>query len=357
MTIITGCTSNPRWDPADFFVAVRYDIHDSKEFSKKHTEWERGIDLQYDFGRIADLGFNTVFVKTASNANIKTALDAAATQKIEVALALQVDEKPGPDPRSRKSGNGYPYAPISASLTRHKSFRAAIVESGCDSPGACRAVDICSSVSKAGLRCIPLFGAAYLAESGTHTKCNKAQEITARAPAVVDTANIAEKDFRSPKQLLLAQFHAALSANQTGGLVVSGWQHKDSAEYGRFDSLPAPRAAVTALIHRAKSWGPRLVGATVVKEKATVSCAPYFRVTTFARGDRRHILVFNPAPDRHARGELRIPTSFAGRNIEKAVQVPDQTSSEVGEVHYATGGAILVPLVLPPGEAVLLEVF
>ncbi len=354
VAVVAGCSSSPKWNADDFFIAARYELPNAK---KPCTAWERGVDVQYDFGRLANLGFDTILVKSTCDADTKTALDAAATQRMAVALSLQVYEKSDTDTRTSTSSNGYHYAPVPSSLVRHKSLRAAVVESGCDRSGACRAVDVCSSVSKAGLRCIPLFEAGHLAESGKETPCREAREIAASAPAVVDTSRLADKQSRSPKQQLLAQFHAALSAQQTGGLVVTGWRHEDSASSSRFDSLPAPRAAVTALIQRAKRWGPRLIGSTVVKANAAIACGPCFRVTIFVRGDRRHILVFNPAPDRRARGDLRISTRFAGKRIEKAVQVPDETSTSLGKVYHAAHGAIVVPLSLPPGEAVLFEVF
>jgi len=351
---VAGCSSTPNWDPADFFIAARYDLGDSQS---ARTAWERGVGVQYDFGRLADLGFDTILVKPASNADAKTALDAAAAQRMDVALSLQVEGEPGMTGRTGKSGNGYQYTPVPLSLVRHKALRAAIVEAGCNSKGASRAVDVCSSVFKAGLRCIPLFEAAHLADSGKRARCKNAREIVASAPAVVDTAMLAVKQHGSPKQQLLAQYHAALSAEQTGGLVVSGWQHEDTAENGRFDSLPAPRAAMTALIERAKRWGPRLVGSTVVRTEASVSCAPCFRVTVFARGNRHHILVFNPAPDHYAGGKLRIPARFDGKKIQKAVQIPGDNAPTPGKVHKAAHGTIIVPLKLSPGDAALFEVF
>jgi len=353
--VLMGCNIAPKQNAGDFFVAARYDV---KPSPLSHTVWEQSVDVQYDFARIAELGFDTVLLNPACWADAKTALDAASTQHLGVVLAIDVQDRPAEAGRARTmSKNGASYLPIPAALLRHEALRGAVVEAGCSRSGASRAVDVCSSVSRAGLRCVPIFEASHLAESGRETQCRDAGEITASAPAVVDASMIAAKGVASPKQQLLGQYHAALSGGLDGGLVVSGWQHDDTPQGQRFDSLPAPRAAVAALLDRAKRWGPRLVGSKVVTNDASASCAPCFRLTTFLRGERRYLLIFNPAPDHSARGELRIPARFADGMIQRAVEIPGEDTPTPGNVYHVAHGRIAIALELTPGDAKLFEIF
>jgi hypothetical protein len=178
--------------------------------------------------------------------------------------------------------------------------------------------------------------------------------------AIIDARALRDGPPGMAVERLLAKYHAALGAGQTGGVIVDRYMRLPGVPPGLTSPdeplLPAHSSAIAALIQRARSWGPRL-SALPARPLVSETDSSWLTVTAFGRGARLYVLVFNTSEERFAREEVRLPASILDRSALRAVEVPPSTDCGAGRVIYAQRGQLLLPVELRPGDAALFEVF
>jgi hypothetical protein len=180
-------------------------------------------------------------------------------------------------------------------------------------------------------------------------------------PAVIDSRTVRDGPPGAAIERLLTQYHEALFAGQTGGVIVDRFMRLPGDPPGLTSPddplLPAHTAAIAELVQRARCWGPRLRGLSAVPLDAAISDSSRLTTTAFGHGARRHVLVFNRSADRFARQEVRLPASVLGASVQRAVEVPPSSARGAGRVIQAQRGQLTLPVELRPGDAALFEIF
>ena len=180
-------------------------------------------------------------------------------------------------------------------------------------------------------------------------------------PAVIDSRTVREGPPGAAIERLLTQYHEALCAGQTGGVIVDRFMRVPGDPPGLTSPddplLPAHTAAIAELVQRARCWGPRLRGLSAAPLDAVATGSSRLTSTAFGHGARRHVLVFNRSADRFAREEVRLPASVLGASVQRAVEVPPSSARGAGRVVQAQRGQLTLPVELRPGDATLFEVF
>jgi hypothetical protein len=116
-------------------------------------------------------------------------------------------------------------------------------------------------------------------------------------------------------------------------------------------------AAVKRILSRARKWGPLLRGAQPSVVPGVDSPGGAVRVTLFTRGQRRFVLVWNPASDRFVRSTVEVASDLGGQPARRAVEVAAEPGRMGGGVFQQRRGKIALDVDLAPGNASLFELF
>lgn len=346
--LFSGCANAPKVPPAEFLIAARYDV-EPRLIGGGLSQNDSAI--RNDFKAIAELGFGSVVLHHVEDGDRRTLLDWAA----EVGLKAAVPDRRfdrfvvtgGLPPRCRDESelvrDSHLAPPDSNDITRHPAFSGYVVEEGRGSAARERSRKLHAQLIRRGA--------------------------IGRLPGINDDALLAVIDAGAVRQgppgaaveRLLAEYHAALTAGQTGGVIVNRFARLPGDPPGLISPddplLPAHSTAVAALIQRARCWGPGLyeLSATSLNVEKTKSST--LAVTALGRGARRYVLIFNTSTDRFAREEVRLPATIMERTVHRAVEVTPSADRGAGRVIHAQRGRLAIPVELRPGDAALFEVF
>lgn len=159
----------------------------------------------------------------------------------------------------------------------------------------------------------------------------------------------------------LRAYHDALTAGQTRGVILDGFRASAGACDGIVDDtgqLPLRRTArIKRLTQRIRSWGPKLRGTTPSPLDADADGEDSIDMVLFARGNRRFVLLVNRSLSdfKHSPVSLALPAGF--RPARRCVSVPADTHVVAGDVHRVRRGRVTLDTNLSPGDACLYEVF
>ena len=179
--------------------------------------------------------------------------------------------------------------------------------------------------------------------------------------AVIDARAVRDGPPGSAVERLLTQYHEALCAGQTGGVIVDRFSRLPGDPPGLTSPdeplLPAHHTAIAELVQRARCWGPRLRGLPAAPLDPAATGSSRLTTTAFGHGARRYVLVFNRSADQFVREEVRLPASVLGASVLRAVEVPPSTARGAGRVIQAQRGQLTLPIELRPSDAALFEIF
>lgn len=351
---LAGCTAPSTRARPEHLIAVRYDLQPRTAESAARKRLEV---LLADLPDIADLGFETVLPSPLDENDCKGVLDLAVAVGLTVAPRFHDLEQfvvTGGAARQRRQA-GKLIRGIPGEITGHPALRILVIGAGSDTSSTERACSLCDAARRRGVPCV------VSDETGRFVR-REWRGLTAEAGGVVaiDTDGLDDDSSGSPVGRFLGQYHAGLAEGRTAGLIVDRFR---SAAGDGVDTVPGfdsmstgRRAALAELILRARHWGPRLFNSTPL-ELSAVGGTGELRTSGFVRGRRMHILVSNPAPDRHVRGDVVLSTYIGGAPVSRAVEVPAPSDAGAGRVIRARLGRITIPVSLRPGDAALFEIF
>jgi len=319
-----GCATAPVPTADPYLIAVAYDV-EPRFIGLEHGEAIHAI--RRDFRAIAGLGFDGVVLRHVEDTDRLTLLDIA----YETSLATLV-----PDRRFEHfvlTGTLPAACADASSLTQtllrgiadHPARSAWVIHPGRSAAAADHAAALVASLRERRSRCTLLDGDRSAEDKGGFARID---------PAVLDTELEG-----SPLERLIAQYHAGLSAGRTDGVVVDPYRRLPGDTHGLTSSDGPVAPAQTAAI-----------GASTTLEGD-------LQIAVLIRGERRYVLVFNPAGDIYARSDVVLPQSIGGAVASRAVEVPPSTDRTVGRVVDAERGHIILSVSLRPGDAALFEIF
>jgi len=357
-----GCAIAPAARPARYWIAARYDVE--PKLSEGGLSGNNGV-ISNDFKAIAGLGFSSVvlnhvedgdrrrLLELADEVGLKAAIPDRRFDRFVVTGGLPPqcrDENPGaPGLReARHVAEGIRSSPNCSravrltDIVRHSAFHGYVVEGGRGSAARERSRKLCAQLVRNGTPCISL---------GDNDDTPL---------AIIDARAVREGPPGTALERLLAKYHAALCAGQTGGVIVDRFMRLPGDPPGLTSPdeplLPAHSSAIAALIQRARCWGPRL-SALSASSLISATDSSWLTVTAFGRGARRYVLVFNTSEERFAREEVRLPALILDQAVLRAVEVPPSTDLGAGRVIHAQRGQLILSIELRPGDAALFEVF
>ncbi len=349
-----GCAASrsaPTRDP--YRIAVRYDVEPRFVGSNHEAALEA---VGRDFGRIAELGFDTVVLLHAEDGDRLTLLNLAADAGLKASVP---DRQIEHYTTTGALPDGCPGLPaliraLPRSLVRHPACHGITLVSPRGQAAADRIAKLQNRAQERTLNLILL---------GADPPDPVEAEVNPVGTGVilVDSGTGRIDPEASPLEPWLAQYHAALGAGRTGDLVLDRYRKPPGDPAGVVAATgrvgPAEAAAIDALTSRARHWGPRLHGLTAHPIPDARINGADLRITGFSRGQRRYVLVSNPATDSYAHGEVTLPDTIRGEQATRAVEVPVSGDLPAGRVVNARRGLITLDLSLRPGDAVLFETF
>jgi hypothetical protein len=300
--------------------------------------------ISNDFKAIAGLGFSSVVLNHVEDGDRRTLLELADEVGLKAAIPDRRFDRfvvtGGLPPQCRDENDLFREAPDG--IVHHSAFHGYVVEGGRGSAARERSRKLRAQLVRNGTSCISL---------GDNDD----------APmAVIDARVVREGPPGTALERLLAKYHAALCAGQTGGVIVDRFMRLPGDPPGLTSPdeplLPAHSSAIAALIQRARCWGLRLT-ALPASPLISATDSSWLTVTAFGRGSRRYVLVFNTSEERFAREEVRLPALILNQAVLRAVEVPPSTDLGAGRVIHAQRGQLILSIELRPGDAALFEVF
>jgi len=336
-----GCAVNPASGPAEYWIAVRYDVQPRLMWGDL-TQDDNAI--RKDFKTIADWGFGGVVLHHVEDGDRRTLLELAGEAGLKAAAPDRRFDRfvvTGELPPQCRNENEL-LRQTTDELIHHAAFHGYVVEGGRGSAAQERSRKLCARLVRQGA---PAF---LLGDHGDGPL------------AVIDARAVREGPPGTAVERLLAEYHAALAAGRTGGLIVDRFMRPPGDPPGLTlpdePLLTAHSSAIAALIQRARCWGPKLWGLNA-SPLISATDSSSLTVTALGRGSRRYVLVFNNSLERFAREEVRLPASILDRSVLRAVEAPPSTDRSAGLVIQAQRGQLPLPVVLRPGDAALFEVF
>jgi hypothetical protein len=341
----SGCAITPGARPARYWIAARYDVE--PRLSEGGLSGNNGV-IGNDFKAIAGLGFSGVVLQHVEDGDRRTLLELAD----EVGLKAAVPDRRfdrfvvtgGLPPQCRDENDLLREARHVApdEIVHHSAFHGYVVDGGRGAAERERSRKLRAQLVRNGTSCISL---------GDNDD----------APlAGIDARAVREGPPGTALERLLAKYHTALCAGQTGGVIVDRFMRLPGDPPGLTSPdeplLPAHSSAIAALIQRARCWGPRL-SALPASSLVSAMDSSWLTVTAFGRRSRRYVLVFNTSTERFAREEVRLPALILDQAVLRAVEVPPSTDRGAGRVIHAQRGQLVLPIEVRPGDAALFEVF
>ncbi len=339
--LLSGCAITPTAGPARYCIAARYDVE--PRLWETHDSLNDGL-ISNDFKAIAGLGFDGVVLHHVGDGDRRILLELADEVGLKAAIPDRRFDRfvvtGGLPPQCRDESDLLPETPDD--IVHHSAFHGYVVESGRGSAARERSRRLCALLVRHGTSCISL---------GDNDDTPL---------AVIDARAVREGPPGTALERLLAKYHAALCAGQTGGVIVDRFMRLPGDPPGLTSPddplLPAHSSAIAALIQRARCWGPKLSALPVSLLIPATDSSP-LTVAMFGQAARRYILVFNTSEERFARQEVRLPASILDRAVLRVVEVPPSTDRGAGRVIHAQRSQLILPIELRPGDAALFEVF
>ena len=337
----SGCAITPVVKPATYWIAARYDV-EPRLIGSDFTR-DDGV-IGKDLKAIAGLGFSDVVLHHVEDRERRTLLELADAAGLEAAIPhrgfdrfVVTGELP---PQCRDEHDLLRETPDD--IIHHSAFHGYVVEGGRGSAARERSRKLCAQLVRKGTLCISL------------------GDYDDNSMAVIDARTVRDGPPGTALERLLAKYHAALCAGQTGGVIVDRFMRLPGDPPGLTSPdeplPPAHSSAIAALIQRARCWGPKL-SALPASPLVSATDSSWLTVTAFGRGARRYVLVFNTSTERFAREEVRLPAMVLGQAVLRAVEVPPSMDRGAGRVIQSQHGQLPLPVELRPGDAALFEVF
>lgn len=352
---LPGCAVTP--PTPRHLLALRYD---GAPAPAGRTPEQPRTTFRRDLGTLADLGFPTVVLTNVDDAERVLLLDAAE----EVGLTAVVGARSAQQQLARGEAAGQALRrelkrAWPAELRAHPAWEAALLDARTSTTQYHRALQWARALSTVPLRIVCL-----------------GPNVGVRDEPGILTIQTTQLDLEldaSLTQQALWRYHMGLQTGRTGGLLFDRYRAlpPDAAGLvGPAEPLsPALSSAVQALAERAGRWGPKLYGARA--RAVPISTSTYhsaagtrrtarrgdLAVTEFVRGNRRYLMVFNRALDRHVRGPCVLPALIGELEVRRAVEIPGSSARVAGQVVRARTGELTLQLDLRPADAVLYELF
>jgi hypothetical protein len=159
----------------------------------------------------------------------------------------------------------------------------------------------------------------------------------------------------------LARYHSVLTAGVSDGFVLDAYRQA-SAEGGGIVGTGGPlspeRAAlVRRIAERSRAWRDVLAGMAPRYVETQAAGGGEVRVALLADGSRYCLLIVNPSAKHFARGEITVTLAGDAADRKRAVTVASADHTVVGPVYRVRAGRVAIPVGLPPGEALLFELY
>ncbi|MBI3833293.1 MAG: hypothetical protein HY287_03070 [Planctomycetes bacterium] len=156
---------------------------------------------------------------------------------------------------------------------------------------------------------------------------------------------------------LLSQYHSELVRGRTGGMVIERFRSlpNDGPDVAGAD--PKTAAEFARLVERFHRWDPILCDAAIAGVESA-SGQSDAKIASMKREGRCFALIVNQSTERSVHGEISVGSQQAAvGDVESAVEVPTSSEASVGRVFRGHGGIVAVRVDLPPGDAMLVELF
>lgn len=341
-----GCTTVPAPATEPYPIAVRYDV----EPRFVGLEPSAALDaIGRDFQTIAELGFTAVVLRHVEDADRVILLDLAGNAGLKASVpdrSVDYYVITGALPPSCSEVPGLVRA-LPREVMGHPGWSGLVVGPVRGADTARRAEALQQYLRDRRIASVQLGGDRSVPSAGGF--------------AAIDATVASIDPEASPLERWLAQYHAALSAGRTDALAVDRYRRPpgDPTAVSTFGGVidPARKAAIDALISRARHWGPRLRGFTAQAISDARTDEANLHASVLTKGRRRYVLICNNAADVYAHGEVVLPESIGGQAATRAVEVPPSSDRPAGRVVDARRGRITVEVSLRPGDAVLFEIF
>lgn len=341
MSLSAGCAVSPGPAGESFIVGIRYDVEPRRIAVSDDALPDKA---RGDFVSMAALGFDTVILQHVTDADRLPLLDLAAECGLKLMLPdrdidhfIKTGMGPGAGPMQSKE-----FLDQVQVVASHPAFAGVILPA---------VVGIAAQKRTQSVR-------QALAERHISVLCLSAGGPS--APAIIQSAPVWDGASSEASARLLAQYFAALRAGRTGGIVVDRFARLPGDPPGLHDPtnevLAGHRAAVDALLSRARRWGPLLAGAQAL-ELSPPDGSTDLTLTMLRRGSRTYLLIAATDPHRFVRREVRLPVSWQGQTLSRAVEIPPTAQEGAGDVFLGRGREVIVSLSLRPGDAALFEMF
>ncbi len=159
----------------------------------------------------------------------------------------------------------------------------------------------------------------------------------------------------------LLAYHRGLAKGQAAGLMIEGFRSLPGDGVG-FVSRNAPLSPeritmVQRIANRAKRWQKVLTGLKPVNLVPLEESLKSVEVAMLANGPRRCVLITNPSTSDFARGDVSLPVELNAAPVVRAVVVPAESETVLGDVIRARSDRLVIPVKLAPGDAALYELF
>jgi len=335
-----GCVLTPAADPGGYWIAARYDVEPRLNAGVLSDNEDV---IRHDLKAIADLGLGGVVLCHVEDGNRGRLLELADEVRLRAAIPDRRFDRfvvTGGLPAQCRDANEL-VRDVSDETVRHPAFHGYVVEGGRGSAARERSRMLRAKLDRQGVPSVSL---------GDRDD----------APlAVIDAGVVREGPPGMAIERLLAKYHAALCAGQTGGVIVDRFMRLPGDPPGLASAdeplLPAHSSAIRALTQRARNWGPRLSGLPASSLTPTTDSS-WLSVTALGRGTRRYVLVFNTSTDQFAREEILLPALILDQAVLRVVEVPPSMDRGAGRVIHSRSGELTLPIELRPGDAALYEI-
>lgn len=337
-------------------LAVRYDVEPVVVAEGRARAVET---IQRELEQAADLGFSDVVVRHADAPYTEAVAKLAADAGLAVAVPIR------PLDYFVLTGRLPAGCPDEETLVRralHDSGRTMnqlgiVVDGRVARTNAQRAEQLAVMAGRHHRRCFVL-----RAPSTADRDEDDTASVAGPRVATIDVEARGSMGAEAPLAAWLAQYHGGLARGLTDGIVVDRfgrlWGDPYKAESADDAGRSARKAALAALLTRARTWGARLGGLEAHNAEKPVAQPEAVQTRVFAHGRRRFVLIFNQeAGGGYARGDVTLPATIRALPVKRAVEVPPSPGHRAGHVFHARRGQVTLPVALRPGDAVLFEVF
>ncbi len=357
-----GCAPAPPRLATPYLIATRYDVEPclvGLDRASAHREIRRG------FQTLAELGFDGVILCHVEDSERLALLDLAHETGLRAGVpdrGLEYFVLTGALPPGARRPADLTQR-LDKGVVRHPAYAALTIGGGRSRRAARRRGTVCELLRDRNLPCLPIEGPDNNHREkgdGQAARGDRGQNDANRL-VTIDAGAVLLGGHASALERLLAQYHSGLSSGRTGGLMLDRFRGPGGKPNGLSSPdeplTPAQLAAIEALNDRARHWGPRLRALAARPIKNTKTDSLNVELTVLSRETRRYVLVFNPSPERYARGEVVLPGSIDGVAAARAVEVPPSANQSAGRVVDAWRGQLVLPIALRPGDAALFEIF